>query len=261
MSLSIISDFHNHLSYTSAQAMVQAARQKGLRLFGLSEHISQMKEARPLLTHMPQEGVILPFAEYCEQIEKARQIEQCDVRQGLEVDFIPEKNAAIQATLKDYPWDFLIGSIHDVDELHYDRMEGDIGQEKGEALWLRYFELLRAAVSSGFFQVVSHPVRMRTTNPYLPPTFDEELERLAVEATRCDVALELNGFDILTYPNVVQRLMKACALHRTPISCGSDAHHPEEVGQAHQQFGILLQKAGIQKIRVWKRCESEEYRI
>jgi len=63
-------------------------------------------------------------------------------------------------------------------------MEGDIGREKGEALWLRYLELLRDTVNSGFFQVASHPVRMRTTNPICLPHFDEELEHLTAEATR-----------------------------------------------------------------------------
>ncbi|GHO85047.1 PHP domain-containing protein [Dictyobacter formicarum] len=259
--MTIISDFHNHISYTSAQAMVESARQRGLRIFGISEHISQTLEGRPVLAHMPQEGVILPMEEYRQQVLYAGQAEHFDVRLGLEVDFYPGKNEEIQAALRDYAWDFLIGSIHDVDALHFDRMEGDIGREQGEALWLRYFELLREAVNSGFFQVVSHPVRMRTTNPYLPPTFDEELERLAAEAAHCNVALELNGFDVLTYPDAVQRLIRACALQGTAISCGSDAHYPAEVAQAHAKFESILREANIRGIRIWKRQQPEEYAI
>ena len=198
---------------------------------------------------------------YRNEVQEASQAAQFDVRVGLEVDFLPEQNEAIQAMLRPYAWDFLIGSVHDVDELHYDRMQEDPGREKGEALWLRFFSLLREAVNSGFFQVISHPVRMYTTNHYLPDTFDEELERLAAEATRCDVALELNGFDVLTYPEIVHRLIKACALYRTPISCGSDAHHPEEVGQANLQFEPILREAGIGKIRIWKQQEPEEYAL
>lgn len=257
----VISDFHNHTSYTSALEMVQSAQQRGLKIFGISEHISQTLEGRPALAHMPQEGVILPMEEYRQQVLDAGQAAHFDVRLGLEVDFYPGKNEEIQESLQGYSWDFLIGSIHDVDALHYDRMQEDIGCEKGEALWLRYFELLRAAVSSGFFQVVSHPVRMRVTNPYLPSNFDEELERLAAEAVRCDVALELNGFDVLTYPDEVRRLMRACALQGAAISCGSDAHYPEEVGQAHTKFEEILREAGIRHIRIWKQQQPEEYTI
>jgi histidinol-phosphatase (PHP family) len=108
---------------------------------------------------------------------------------------------------------------------------------------------------------VSHPVRMRVRNPHLPPNFDDELERLAAEAARHDVALEINGFDLLTYPSSVRRLAKACALQRTSISVGSDAHAPESVAQAHQQTEIILREAGITSVRTWKQRVAEEYSI
>ena len=41
-----------------------------------------------------------------------------------------------------------------------------------------------------------------------------------------DVALEINGYDMLHYHSLVRRLAKACLLHHTPISVGSDAHNP-----------------------------------
>jgi histidinol-phosphatase (PHP family) len=73
--------------------------------------------------------------------------------------------------------------------------------------------------------------------------------------------VELNGFDVITYPEVVQRLIRACALQYTAISCGSDAHHPHEIAQAHKKFERILHKAGIQKVRIWKQQEPEEYAI
>ena len=257
----IITDFHNHVSYTSATAMIQSAREKGLQIFGLSEHIFQMYEAHPLLSFLPLEGRLMYVEDYRKEVSEAAQSAHFDVRVGLEVDFIPEKNAAIQSLFLPYSWDFLIGSVHDVDELHFDRMQEDPGRERGEALWLRYLFLLREAVTSGLFQVVSHPVRMYTTNHYLPANFDEELEHLAAEATRCDVALELNGYDIITYPEVVQRLVNACVVQRTPICCGSDAHNPREVGQAGALFETILRKAGIQHVRSWKQQKPEEHSL
>ena len=114
---------------------------------------------------------------------------------------------------------------------------------------------------SGHFSLVSHPVRMRVNNPYFPPTFDEELEQLAAEATRNDVALEINGYDMLHYHSLVRRLAKACILHRTPISVGSDAHNPKGIAQAHQQTENMLREVGITKIRLWKQMKAEEYFI
>jgi histidinol-phosphatase (PHP family) len=240
--------------------MIQVAQKKGLSMLGLSEHVFQMKEVRPVLTHLVLEGRLLTFASYIEEVRNAASQSDVDVRLGLEVDFIPGKNQLIQSSIQGYQWDFLIGSVHEIDSLQFESKR-TWSREEGEALWLRYFELLRGTVTSGHFSLVSHPVRMRATNAHLPPAFEEELERLAAEATRNDVALELNGYDVLHYPGLVRQLAQACALHHTPISVGSDAHLPKELAQAHEQTEEILREAGITKIRVWKQMEVNEYSI
>src|SRR6266568_2549610 len=238
----IDTDFHSHVSRSSAREMAQSAQEKGLRVLGLSEHDFQMSEARSTLEHLSLEGPLLTFPTYIEEVRTAHQDLSLEVRLGMEVDFIPGKNEVIQAFLQSYTWDFLIGSV-----------------QEGEALWLRYFELLREAVNSRYFSLVSHPVRMRSSNPFMPSTLDEELEYLAAEATRCDVALEINGYDVLAYPGLVRRLARACALHQTPISVGSDAHNPRQIAQAHTQTGSILREAGITKVRIWQQRQAEEY--
>jgi len=258
--MTINTDFHSHVSRSSARQMVLAAQEKGLRILGLSEHDFQMSEAHPLLDHMVLEGTLLTFSTYVETVHLAGQTLQFDARLGLEVDFLPEKNETIQSLISGYDWDFLIGSVHEVDGIQFE-INRKWSREEGEALWLRYFELLREAVSSGYFSMVSHPVRMRVRNPHLPATFDAELEQLAAEATRRDVALEMNGYDVFNYPSLVQRLARACALHGTPISVGSDAHIPQHVAIVHQQTEALLRKVGISKVRIWKQMVAEEYRV
>src|SRR6266567_7799688 len=190
--MTIDTDFHSHICPSSAHEMVGAAQKKGLRVLGISEHVFQMNEVHPLLEHMPQEGPLLTLAAYTDQVYTAAQQLQFDVRLGLEVDFIPGKNEHIQVFLQGHDWDFLIGSVHEIDGGIFE-VDQNWSREQGEEQWLHYFELLRAAVSSGYFSLVSHPVRMRVSNAYLPPTFDEELERLAAEAALHDVALEITG--------------------------------------------------------------------
>jgi histidinol-phosphatase (PHP family) len=240
--------------------MARAAQERGLRVLGLSEHVFQMSEARPLLAHMPEEGPLLSFTQYIEQVQEARQQTGLDVRLGLEVDFIPDKNVPVQAAIQPYPWDFLIGSVHEIDGVMFEHIP-ITSREQGEQLWLRYFQLLREAVTSGYFSLVSHPVRMHVKNAYLPATFDEELAHLAAEATRSNVALELNGYDTLTYPNAVRRLARACAMHDTPVSVGSDAHVPRQVAQAHVQTHAIMREAGLSHVRIWRNRAMEEYTL
>jgi len=240
--------------------MVLAAQQRGLRVLGLSEHIFQMQETRLALQHLEPEGPLLTFHTYIEDVLTATSNSKVEVRLGLEVDFIPGKNDLIHSFIQGYNWDFLIGSVHEINGIQIEANH-NWSREEGEAFWLQYFELLRNVVTSGHFSVVSHPIRLRINNPYLPPTFDEELERLAAEATRCYTALEINGFDMLHYHSLVRRLAKACFLYHTPISVGSDAHNPRGIAQAHQQTENMLHELGIKKIRLWNQMQEEEYFI
>ena len=258
--MTIDTDFHSHVARSSARQMALAAREKGLRVLGLSEHIFMMSEARPTLQHMPDEGPLLSFGAYSDAVRATAQEVSIETRLGLEVDFIPGLNEQIQAFLPGQNWDFLIGSVHEVDGVIF-KDDSITNQGKGEARWLRYFALLREAATCGAFSLISHPVRMRTENAFLPPTFDEELEHLAAEAARCDVALEINGFDVLRYTSLVRRLARACALHHTPVSVGSDAHYPARVAQAHQLSEEILREAGIREVRIWRRMEAETYQF
>src|ERR1051326_1697059 len=174
--MKIISDFHSHVSRTSALQMVRAARDKGITIFGLSEHDFQMTEIRPILLHLPREGAMISLPEYIEAVRIAAAELQVDVRLGMEVDFIPAKNDAIHGFIQQQPWDFLIGSVHEIDEEVYESDQITWREEEGETRWLRYSELLRAAVSSGSFSLVSHPVRLYRTNRHIPPSLDEEME-------------------------------------------------------------------------------------
>jgi histidinol-phosphatase (PHP family) len=256
--MTIDSDFHSHVSRSSAREMAQSASEKGLRVLGLSEHIFQMSESRPILEHMRLEGPQLTLPAYTEAVQTTARFSDIDVRLGMEVDFIPGKNEAIQACLQGYTWDFLIGSVHEINGVQFEHLI-QLERAEGERLWLRYYELLRQAVSSGYFNLVSHPVRMRVKNPFLPAQLDVELEQLAAEATHRDVALEINGYDVQKDPNLVRRLARACSLHKTSVSIGSDAHYPRQVAAAHALSEDILREAGITKIRIWKRGVAEDY--
>jgi histidinol-phosphatase (PHP family) len=256
--MTVDSDMHSHVSRSSALQMALAAQQKGMRVLGLSEHIFQMQETRFALQHLKPEGPLLTFDTYIAEVITAASQSNVDIRLGLEVDFIPGKNELIHSFVKEYSWDFLMGSVHEINGIQFEA-NYKWSREEGETLWLQYFGLLRRVVMSGYFSVVSHPVRLRVNNPYLPPTFDEELERLAAEAARYDVALEINGYDILHYHSLVHRLATACMLHHTPVSVGSDAHYPRCIAQAHQHTENMLREIGITKIRLWKLMKVEEY--
>src|SRR5260370_28192812 len=139
--MTLDTDFHNHVSRSSARQMAQSAQERGLRVFGLSEHIFQMNEARSPLAHMPLEGPMLSFAKYIAEVQSAGKDLQVEVRLGLEVDFIPAKQEDIQASIQGYPWDYLIGSVHEVDGKPL-QVAHKMTREEATQLWSRHFQLL-----------------------------------------------------------------------------------------------------------------------
>jgi histidinol-phosphatase (PHP family) len=252
------SDFHIHLSRSSLEAMVQAAQRKGVYVLGICEHLGQMSEGRSLAGHLAQEGPLLSFAEYLSMIDAQKSLSkgQIDLRVGLEVDFLPDRQKTIEECVRPYQWDFLIGSVHELSV--GDLIDGvsPHSPQEGQERWKRYFHLLRLAATSGFFDIIGHPLRMRANNPHVPLHLDEELDNLAVCAALADVALELNGHDIQLWPEGVRALIRACARYQTPVSLGSDASVPQDIARGHAWCVKELTKAGIRTLRTWKGCTS-----
>ena len=155
--MTIDTDFHNHVVRSSPLQMAEAAHTRGLRVLGLSEHVFQMREARPLLEHMPLEGPMLSFVEYIQAVQALAQQTNCEVRLGLEVDFIPEKSEQIQAALRPYPWDYLIGSVHEIDGEQFEN-DTPASQAAGEALWLRLTDNFRVPIAVLLIDIMYHIV-------------------------------------------------------------------------------------------------------
>ena len=133
--MKVISDFHSHVSRSSAYAMARAAQELGLRTLGLSEHLFQLRETRALVERLELEGPLLSLPVYVESVRTAARSIPFDARLGLEVDFIPENNERIQASLQGVDWDFLMG-VHEVDGEVFE-LKKKRDREQGEQLWLR----------------------------------------------------------------------------------------------------------------------------
>ena len=127
----IDTDMHSHVSCSSALQMVLAAQQEGLRVLGLSEHVFQMQETRLALQHLKPEGPLLTFDTYIEDVSAAVSQSNVDIRLGLEVDFIPGKNELIHSFVQQYSWDFLIGSVHEINGIQFEA-NNKWSREEGE---------------------------------------------------------------------------------------------------------------------------------
>jgi histidinol-phosphatase (PHP family) len=190
---------------------------------------------------------------------KPRYRGRVEVLLGLEADYIPGEEEALERLLEAYPFDVVLGSVHFLDGWLVDAPSSvarlDRGQEEVDAVWERYAELLIAAAGSGLFDVLSHldlPKKFGH-RPSLSFAGREEEVVSAVAASSCAVELSSAGRRKPVgedYParDLVCRLASA----GVPFVLSSDAHAPAEVGFGFAELVGTARACGVSAVRVYR---------
>jgi len=175
--------------------------------------------------------------EYVEKVRRAqRDFPQLTIRLALEVDYLPGQEEWIRDLAARHPWDYFIGSVHYVsDDWAVDNPYklSEWKHRDTDEVWAIYFERLTKAAETGFFEIIGHadlPKKFghRPTRDCTP-----HYERFLVAAKKHNCALELNTAGLRKdckeiYPG--RQILELAYQHGVPITFGSDAHAPGEIG-------------------------------
>jgi len=188
---------------------------------------------------------------YVKNVQQARRDHpQLTIKLALEVDFVPGLEDWIKHLAARHPWDYLIGSVHYVSDFWALDNPNKISEWKNRdafEVWTTYFERLTLAAESGLFEIIGHADFCKKFCFYpkqdCTPLFTKFLEA----ARRKGVAMELNTAglrkdckEIYPSPQIVQ----LAAQQGVPITFGSDAHAPHEVGMNFAEAVALAKSAG-----------------
>jgi histidinol-phosphatase (PHP family) len=192
---------------------------------------------------------------YLEMVEEARaSAPGFPVRIGLECDYIPGYETHIRQLAEKYPWDYLIGSVHYVDD-DWDvdsPFKRDLWKRHTvDAVWKKYFDRLELAIESRLFDFIGHPdlVKKFGDRP------EGDLKRFylrtldLMEAT--GVAYEVNTAGwrkpvAEQYPD--QAFLEEAFRRGIPVLVNSDAHAPEEVASGFHEAFALLHEVGYRSV-------------
>jgi histidinol-phosphatase (PHP family) len=191
---------------------------------------------------------------YVESVRRAqREFPQLSVRLALEIDYLPGHEAWIRELSARYPWDYLIGSVHYVSDSWAIDNPSKLSEWKHRdtfEVWSVYFDRLTQAAASGLFQIIGHadlPKKFghRPTQD-CAPLYHRFLD--AVREHGC--AMELNTAGLRKdckeiYPSF--ELVRLAFEKQVPITFGSDAHAPEEVGMNLADAVTLAKRAGFER--------------
>jgi histidinol-phosphatase (PHP family) len=261
----VILDYHMHLRgaaegregaldhrVEAIQPFLETARTAGVDEIGFTEHVYYFRRTRPLWdVPYHAERCVYDLEPYVDAIIEAKRL-GLPVKLGLEVDYVRGREDETRELLADYPWDYLLGSIHYIDGLGVDAAPRLIDAVGVEAGWRRYFDALAAAAESRLFDSLAHPDLVKIFGARPERALEEELHEQVVEAiAAAGVALEVSTAGLRKpvgelYPD--PHLLAVARARGVPVTLASDAHEPALVGRDFDRALELLRAAGCDTI-------------
>jgi len=191
------------------------------------------------------------LGEYVEKVRLAqKEVPQLTIRLALEVDYLPGQEEWIRQLATLHPWDYFIGSVHYVSDSWAIDNPFQLSKWKTRdvmEVWSIYFERLTMAAETGLFEIIGHadlPKKFgHRPTADCTPIFEKFLH--AVKKHGC--ALDVNTAGLRKdcreiYPS--RHILDLACRAGVPITFGSDAHAPGEIGMNFAEAVQLVRDAG-----------------
>ena len=237
----------NHASGTPEQYVLKAIKEK-IEYFGFSDHAPT--EYNP---------------KYCMKFEQMKNYEKSildlkssykddiNILLGYEVDFL---EGYIDDRVLRVDVDYLIGSVHFIGKWEFDNPEfiGEYRHKDIDKIWEEYFEAVEALAKSRLFHIVGHIDLIKIFN-FLPKKDIGLIAKNAIkEIKRADMVVEINAAGYRkpikeAYPS--SSIMELLSEYEIPITFGSDAHAPSQVGFKQKEIHALAKEYGYNKCAVF----------
>ena len=195
--------------------------------------------------------------EYVEKVRRAqREFPQLTIRLGLEVDYLPGHEDWIRDLAARHPWDYFIGSVHYVSEgwaIDNPNKLSEWKKRDSFEVWTIYFDLLARAAETGLFEIIGHADLPKKFGHRPTQDCTPLYERFLTAAKKHNCAIELNTAGLRKdckeiYPS--RQILELAFAKGVPITFGSDAHKPEEVGMNFPEAMQLARSVGYKEC--WK---------
>ncbi len=246
---------HNHSNFSdgenSPEELVLSAISAGIKVFGISDHWCEV----------PYDGT--DWAEWCMaherldeyvttllELKKRYDSDKFTLKLGLEVDFFFENIDSVMARLAEYPFDYLIGSVHYAGTFPIDHDIADwtdLTEQQKDDICEIYWQKISGAADCGYFTFIGHldlPKKFALIDEkkYLP----HAMKVLDIIASRSG-AIEINTAGRFkncrdTYPSAA--ILREANLRRIPVVISADAHAAAHLNRAFADVAGVLKESG-----------------
>jgi histidinol-phosphatase (PHP family) len=248
-------DLHNHTTACNhaegeMESYILKAIESQTEYFGFSDHAPMDfdEKYRMSFEYMREyEAEVLALKEtYSSQIK---------ILLGYEVDYL---EGHMDSRVLDADVDYLIGSVHFLEEWGFDNPEfiGVYESQNIDDIWQKYFDTIEKMAQTGHFDIVGH-IDLIKVFKFLPSKPILSFAQKALQAIKkADMSLELNVAGYRkpigeAYPS--KEILQEAYNLNIPITFGSDAHKPEQVGMFNDEIIALAKSVGYKECAVYEK--------
>lgn len=266
----MLTDYHNHLETGTLtldylKKFTDRAKALDIQHFGISEHAYHFYQTADIL----QNEWVNPrryydMKDYVDLFQQAWN-ENIDVKMSIEMDYTPGKHKEMENFIKSYDFDYVIGSIHWVEDFGIDLKEYIHLWEERDVYdtYRRYFDQVVTLAESNLFDIIGH-IDLVKIFKYVPADEDfllQQYERATDALSNSKTCVEISTAGLRKpvgemYPD--PRLLEMCFNKKIPIVLSSDAHFPEHVGFEFDRAADLARAAGYTSIMTFSKGERRE---
>jgi len=256
----LIVDYHIHTSASpdgegDFAQFINEAQKKALDEIGFSEHLLD-RPARPIDF----------FDGYVERFLQIQKEAPMPVRLGAEVDYFPNQIAEIKKLVARFPFDYVIGSIHFLEDWPIDSSkELQLYFRKDiTKIYEEYFAAIRELCRSRLFDVLGHADIVKIFGYRPESDITRILEDTAQTIAQNDICVEVNTGGLFRpcreiYPS--GQFLEMLRQRNVPVTLASDAHKPEQVGRDFEKALNLIRSVGYTRICTFEARKRKTVRI
>ena len=246
-------DLHNHTTLCNhaegeMHEYIDEAIKQGTKYFGFSDHAPMNFDTKYRMKFSDMQ-------KYEKAVNDAKELykDKIQIFLAYEVDYL---KGYMDKRVLDAKVDYLIGSVHFIDEWGFDNPEfiGHYKNEDIDVIWQKYFDTIEEMANTQLFDIVGHFDLIKIFK-FMPKKNISKIARNALLAIKnADMTLELNVAGYRkpikeSYPS--SSLLKEAFKLNIPITFSSDAHKPTQVGLFNTEITQLAKDVGYTQCAIY----------
>ncbi len=256
----MITSYHVHSTYsdgkTSIRELAEAAVAQGIDELGVSDHYVWLGSGDLPVWSMPLSGIPRYLAELDEVAEEFRG--RLVVRKGLEADYDPATERELGEVLRQYPFDYVIGSVHFIDGFPIDE-DADhwdaLSQTERNDMIRAYWDRIRRMAQSRLFDFAGHLDLYKKFGHRPTVDISADIDAALDAIAEAGMAAEVNTAGwflpaMQAYPSAV--ILVKCHTRGIPFVINADAHEPANLTREFAMARGYIGEAGYSQVAVFE---------